>query len=369
MITFNPEKYQAKIEESAKRLSVAHSFHEPDRIPILISTAGSYYSRLFGYNIRDYYTNMELQVEVQVRGLKWVFEELGDDRTGYGIYVDLGPVAEGIYFNLPIEYPDDTSPWTHHAFSGPEAIEKLKIPDPEDHPGVQRVYSLYEERKVLVEKMGLKLPVGGGFQIHPPLSAACAIFPVDEIYFCLYEEPELIQALFSKLLTAFCKLQDFRDKYFGTKTTSIGLADDNSAFVSDEMYRKFVMPYNMRIYELYGKNGRYLHADGPNDHHFETYANEMQLTEMDMGGFSNIEPAKKVFAGKVFFSGGLNCKDLYYDFETAKPAVDRAIKIGAPGGGYALAIGGETYPGVNPNTLIQTVAYAKKVGQYPIRID
>ena len=67
------------------------------------------------------------------------------------------------------------------------------------------------------------------------------------------------------------------------------MADDNSAFVSDPMYREMVMPYNMAIYERYGRKGRYLHADGPNDHHFKIYADVMKLTEMDIGGFSDVE--------------------------------------------------------------------------------
>ncbi len=124
----------------------------------------------------------------------------------------------------------------------------------------------------------------------------------------------------------------------------------------------------MAIYERYGKKGRHLHADGPNDHHFEMYANDMKLTQMDIGGFSDIANAKPALHGKMVFSGGLNCRDLYYDLATAKPAIDRAIRIGAPGGGYILAIGGETYVGVNPETLVQAVAYAKEAGSYPITI-
>jgi uroporphyrinogen-III decarboxylase len=281
--------------------------------------------------------------------------------------VDIGPLAEGVVFDLPIQRPDDTSPWVRHALTTPAQIEALKVPDPATHPGIQRVYRLYEERKARVEKLRLRVPVGGGLQIHPPLSAACAIVPVDTVYALLYDDPPLIRRLFEKLLETFFRLQDYRDHYFGTKTTSIGLADDNSAFVSDEMYRKFVMPYNMAIYERYGRQGRSLHADGPNDHHFKTYADVMKLTSMDIGGFSDIANARRDLGGKVFFSGGLNCKDLYGTFEEARPAVDRAIRVGAPGGGYALAVGGETYAGVNPDTLVKVVDYVKQAGKYPIK--
>ena len=126
----------------------------------------------------------------------------------------------------------------------------------------------------------------------------------------MYEEPELIHRFFAKLLEAFCRLIDWRDGISGRRTESIGLADDHSAFVSNAMYREMVFPYNMAIYERYGKKGRHLHADGPNDHHFEMYANDMKLTSMDIGGFSDIANAKPALQGKTRFSGGLNCRDL-----------------------------------------------------------
>jgi len=368
MIEFDPEKYRARIEESGKRFQISARFEEPDRVPISISVSGSFFTRLFGFNIRDYYTDMDVGLEVDLRGLKWAYEELQDDRSGYGIGLALGPVSEGIYFDCPIEYPDDTSPRIVPKMKDPAGIEKLEIPDPAEHEGVLKVYRIYEELKSRMQKINPKIPVGGGLGIHPPLSCACAIMEPVLVYEMLVTEKKLMHKFFSKLLEAFIRLHDFQDKYFGTKTQSIGLADDNSAFISNDLYREMVMPYNMAIYERYGQKGRHLHADGPNDHHFRMYADDMKLTSMDIGGFSDIVVAKKALHGKTVFSGGLNCKDLYYDFETAKPAVDRAIRIGAPGGGYTLAVGGETYVGVNPEALIQVVKYAKKVGRYPIKL-
>ncbi|MDH7481823.1 MAG: uroporphyrinogen decarboxylase family protein [Armatimonadota bacterium] len=365
---FNPDNYIDRIEESKKRLEITWRFEEPDRVPIQISTGGSFYAKLFGYNIRDYYTDLEVCLEVQLKGLEWAFDELQDDRVSYGLHLDFGPIGEGLYFGFPIEYPDDTSPWVVKAIETPEQIEAFEVPDPAESPGIQEAYRRIEKFKELVEKRGIRLPAGGGIGIHPPLSCACALAEPELIFSLMYEAPDLIHRFFAKLLEAFCRLQDYRDKLAGRKTESIGLADDHSAFISNAMHREFVFPYNMAIYERYGKKGRHLHADGPNDHHFEMYANDMKLTSMDIGGFSDIAKAKPALHGKTVFSGGLNCRDLYYDLETAKPAIDRAIRIGAPGGGFILAVGGETYVGVNPNTLVQAVKYAKEVGRYPIRI-
>lgn len=368
-MAFDPEKFRDRIAESQRRIDIASRFEEPDRVPITISAVGSYYCWLFGYDIAEYYQDVALQLEVQLKGQEWAFEELCDDRTGYGLWTDLGPLGEGLLWGCAIERPAGTSPWIVPCVHTPQDIERLPVPDPATAPGVKWALEQHERIKELARERGIGLSVGGGVSIHPPLSAACALAPAHLVYEWLYTEPERMRLFFGKLLEAFFRLTEFNDRYFGVKEhRSIGLADDNSAFVSDEMYRELALPYNQAIYDRYGQEGRYLHADGPNDHHFETYANVLRLTRMDIGGFSDIAAAKRALAGKVVMSGGLNCKDLYGDFEAARPTIERAVRIGAPGGGYIFAIGGETYPGVRPDTLIRTVEYVKEIGRYPITV-
>ena len=135
-------------------------------------------------------------------------------------HLDLGPISEAYAFDLPVEYADDTSPWIVRTMSVPEAVERLEVPDPETSPGIQKVYQAYERMKARVEQLGLKVGVGGGFGIHPPLSAACGFLDVEEVYTLLADEPQLIHRLFEKLALTFIRLQDYNDRYFGTTTTS-----------------------------------------------------------------------------------------------------------------------------------------------------
>ena len=365
-LQFDVRDYEAQFAEGRRLYDVVARLEQPERVPVRISVGGSFFAKLFGCNLRDYYTNLDLRVEVQVRGLKWVLEYLRDDRTGVALTVDPGPVQEALYWGLPIEYADDTSPWIVPQLHTPEDIERLEVPDPEECEGVRWVYGLYEEMRAKVAKMGLNVPVSGGLSIHPPLSAACALMPADEVYAYMAEEPTLIHRFFAKLLAGWLKLREYQDRYFGKRTEDVSLADDHSAFISNAMYRRMLLPYNLTIYERYGKRGRHLHADGPNDHHFQMYATVHRLTSMDIGGFSDIANAKPSLFGHTLISGGVNCRDLYYDFATAKPAVDRALRLGAPGGGYVFAVGGETYAGVNPDTLVQVVSYVKRAGRYPL---
>jgi uroporphyrinogen-III decarboxylase len=361
--TFDPERYRERIARSEQRLAAARRFEEPDQVPVQISVGGSFYCRLFGHNIAEYFQDRELSIEVQLKGLRWAYDELGDDRTGFGIGLDVGPIQEALAFGAEIVRPDDTSPWGRHIIQTPADAEALRVPDPAQTPGVQWYYGELQRLREAVQRLDIRLPVWGGLTIHPPLSAACALAGPSLIYEWMCEEPGLVKRLFGKLFEAFCRLVDYRDSVTGATTTSIGLADDNSAFVSEAMYREFVLPYNSAIYERYGRDGRYLHADGPNDHLFALYANVLRLTEMDIGGFSDLAAAKREMHGKTVIIGGLNCKDLYGDFEAARPAVERAVAIGAPGGGYIFGVGGETYAGVNPDTLIRSVRHAQQISR------
>jgi uroporphyrinogen-III decarboxylase len=187
------------------------------------------------------------------------------------------------------------------------------------------------------------------------------------VYTLMHTNPSIIKIFLDKMLEGYIKLRDYADRRLGIKTTSIGLANDNTCFISNKMYCEQVLPYDKKIYERYGKSGRYLHTDGPSDHNFKTFADELKITFMDIGGFSSIEAAVKAMKGKVVIHGGLNCRDLYDGLtEDTRNKILKAIRLAAPGGGYEFAIGGETYPGISPETLIELVAYAKNVGRCPI---
>lgn len=362
------EKFKKEIDEIEKRKKIACSFKEPDRVPIEISAGGSYYSNLFGYDIKDYYENVEVQIEVQLRALKWRFENLKDDNSSTSIGLDIGPIAEGLYFGCPIVRPKGTSPRVVDILQTERDILELKVPEPEDCSGLKWLDQQFQKFKEVAKKFGVEIKEPGPrLKIHPPLSAACALMNPAKVYLLMATEPKIIKIFFDKMLSAFFKLIDYYDKRYGTKTESIGLANDNSAFISNKMYVEQVLPYDKAIYERYGKKWRSLHADGPNDHNFKTFADELKLNAMDIGGWSSIDASVKAMKGKVIIHGGLNCKDLYGPLtDEVKEKIDYTIKVAAPGGGYIFGIGGETYVGVSPDSLIEVVKYVKKVGKYPI---
>jgi len=368
---FDPSKYEASMREAEARFRAAYSFKEADRVPVAIPVGGSYFARMFGYNIRDYYTDLEANVRAKVLGYKWAFETLRDDRTGASLYLDLGPVYEGLFFGCEIEFPDDTSPRIIPKLQTRRDVVDFKVPEAGGHPKVDWVFERHEKFRRLAEKIAPRVPVGRpGFSIHPPLSSACAIMDPVKVYEMFYTEPELLEQFLDKLLEAYVRIRDYCDRRLGVTTTSLGLADDNSAFISADMYRSFVAPRNKALYDRYGAKERHLHADGPNDHLFPVIADYLKVTAMDIGGFSSIHAAVRAMKGKTVIEGNVNNRDVYGPFgDRAGAIVRHMMKVAAPGGGYVFAIGGEAYVGVPPQTMVDMVAYAKKIGKYPIAVE
>ncbi|MBC7287386.1 MAG: hypothetical protein H5T86_04940 [Armatimonadetes bacterium] len=370
-LDFDINKYSKRREESSARLRAAHEFREGDRVACIASVAGSYFSWLFGVDIRDYYTDIDTQIEVQMRGLKWRYENLPDDYTGYGIHYDAGPIGEGVVFDCEVQYPAGTSPWIVPFIKDGSDVEKLQVKDPRDNPRVQEHLRRAQKFKERAEQLGVKVPVGGGWiGIHPPLSCACAIANADWVYESMVTEPEIVLKLFEKCFQAFCMCQEYMYELYGGRPGSLGLCDDNSAFVSDPLYRRMVLPYNLALYEKYGPEHRALHADGPNEHHYETYAKILRLNHMDIGGWSKLRPAVAILKpARCVIHGGLNNRDLYSGWtERLRQKIRQTIRIAAPGGGFEFAIGGETYAGTDPDVLCRTFEYAHEVGRFPIDI-
>ena len=369
-------RYEADRKERGERLRIAAAFQEPDRVPVCFGIGGSYYCWLFGVPIHEYYATPELQPEVQLKGIEWEYEELrADSSRRTSLAFDVGPVGEAIVFGADFVRPEDTSPRIEHMVHDAGDIERLTIPDPATNPRLKALFRWNEQFNQAARKMGAKLPLNEkpSVGIHPPLSCACALMSPTKVYEMMYTEPELLRRFLDKCWDAFCIYSDYFDKLYGRprRRSGVGLCDDNISFISAEMFRRFEMPYYLKLRERHQATHFYLHTDGPNDQHFQTLADQVGLAAMDIGGYSNLANAVRDMKGKVHIHGGLRCWDFYTPGkmtpETRRKVIE-AIRLAAPGGGFELAIGGECYVKVSPEGICDLVRFVKQWGKYPIDI-
>lgn len=374
MEPFNQAKYSSILEENRKRVEKAAEFKEPDRVPVIIGLGGPYYARLFGYTFAEYYNDMSIMLDAQVKGLKWRLEWLRDDLTGIGVHLDLGSISEGIVFDCRVEMPSEKdpwlSPWIIPRIKTLEDIDRLEVPDPRRHKGIKNYYEKLEKFRELVKRNYEGLPVGGWLQIHPPVSAAGSLMGPGRLYRWLYENPGEMHRLFMKLEEAFNMLLEYYYELSGAELGSLGLADDHSGYLNRRMYEEFTMPYNLRLYERHGANRRYLHMDSHMDHITDIIVDVYRVNEADVGVENNIKTIAEAFKGRVFFNGNADWRILLNGpVENIELEVERCVFYAAPGGGYVFDNGGETYANIPPERLKYEVEYVKKVGRYPIRSE
>jgi uroporphyrinogen-III decarboxylase len=358
-----------RLERIEKRWIAARNFEEADRVPVLINVGAPFYCQVLGYTLKDYYRSLSLSQKIQIEGSRWAYENLGDDRLRYlsdtkRIRPPTGSVSEGIIWDCRIDLPDEErpwlAPWIVPKFTTPESVEQLEIPDPKEcTKRLQRHY---------LRAFGKGIPAKTPPTIHPPCSAAGSLLGAERLYIYLYRHPSLMHNLFRKLLKSYFVLRDYTDDQRGTSTTSIGLSDDHSGYLREDMYREFVLPYNKQIYEKYGAERRRLHMDSPTEHIAKIIRDEYKVDELDLGWQADIAEVKEALDGKVFFNGNMESRILATGtHQQIREAVAHCINAAAPGGGYFFDIGGETYAGIDVDRLKYAIEYAKKIGRYPLK--
>lgn len=368
------EKYRPEIAARNDRLKTAMQYREADRVPVTFSMAGSYYCGLFNYPIADYYADPELQVEAQLKGLEWEYEYLrADSCAKTSIGYDMGPLGEWVICGGDVERPEGTSPRYVHRCPTLDDFLALDIPRPQDNPRFRERARAVARFAETARKMGVRLTVRKSetLHAHPPLSFLCAV--VDPVVVCtaMFTERDKLRAALDKCFDAFLTYREI-GLADPKKITSLGIADDNVSFISGAAFREWELPYYHRLRERYRLASFHLHTDGPNDQHFRILAGESGLTSMDIGGFSELTNAVREMKGRVHISGGLNCKDFYAKggmSEVTRRKALGALRLAGPGGGFQLAIGGETYVGVSPRGIRELVELVESRGRYPIRID
>ncbi|MEM2514061.1 MAG: uroporphyrinogen decarboxylase family protein [Candidatus Bathyarchaeia archaeon] len=370
---FDYSRYSKIIERNYERLETVHKFEEPDRVPVVIGVGGPYYAWLFNHTLMEYYSNFRIMAETQIMGLKWRLEWLKDDISNINVHFDIGAIAEGIVFNCMIAMPDEKnpwkSPWIIPRIRRLEDIDRLEIPEPEDNPGIQAYYSRLEEFAKFVKREYGNIPVSmSGLQIHPPVSAAGSLLGPQRLYSWLYKYPSEMHKLLKKLEKTFDILQKYRHNRIGGGMNSISLADDHSGYLNRRMYEEFALPYNLRLYERYGKQHRGLHMDSRMDHIADIIVNVYKVNYVDVGVENDLSILVENFNGKVVFNGNADWRVLIGGSrERIRKEVERCIYVAASAGGYIFDNGGETYVGVPPENLRYEVEYAKRVGKYPIK--
>ena len=130
------------------------------------------------------------------------------------------------------------------------------------------------------------------------------------------------------------------------------------------MFREFVVPYVLRLYEQFGRgiaDGRGMHMCGDSRHLHGALINDLQITSFNLFGY-RVEPevAAANLGGQCLLWGNVNpMLMLHGTTEQVVYAAREALRWLAPLGGFMLGDGANVCPG----TLIENLAVLTEMAE------
>jgi len=152
---------------------------------------------------------------------------------------------------------------------------------------------------------------------------------------------------------------------------NVSSAFAGAGFISRDMYREFVVPYEQRVVQIVHeyKLPIYVHTCGAIGDRLDL------ISESGYDGIDTLDPpplgtvdlaeAKDKFGERFFFKGNLDAVNemLHADDATFEKAVRERLEIGKPGSGYILSSACSVAPHVKPQRLKAMVSLVEKYGR------
>ena len=278
------------------------------------------------------------------------------------------PLARADYKSVEVDDPATYrfAGYVWNTWHAPELWDidpQADLSDPENYPAwftaaLKTVQQLAPDVSVHVE-------------VFSPFTHLMELFGYEQALIALIDEADKCHKLlsvFTQNVVAQIKL------YAGCKPDAIlvSSAFAGAGFISRQMYKEFVMPYEDKVFRAIRTAGSkpYVHTCGAIgdrlDLMSETCVDGIDTLDPPPLGTVDLAEAKSKYGERFFFKGNLDAVNemLNVDDKTFENAVKDRIRIGKPASGYILSSACSVAPHVKPERLKRLTELAKRFGKY-----
>ncbi len=208
-------------------------------------------------------------------------------------------------------------------------------------------------------------------EVFSPFTHLMELFGYEQALLALIDVPQRCHealALFTGNVLAQVRLYARRQP----DAILVSSAFAGAGFISRQMYREFVMPYEDEVFRAIHARGckSYVHTCGAIgdrlDLMAQTAVDGIDTLDPPPLGTVDLAEAKARYGRRFFFKGNLDAVNemLHADETTFERAVEDRLRIGKPGGGYILSSACSVAPHVKPERLQRLVRLAEQWGRY-----
>jgi len=245
-------------------------------VPWLMGIPPEVTTEYVGVTLGEYYRNPEVMLSTQLRAGE-IFEELyGFPRRSvapsYSAYVEASQLGAEVIF------PDDNVPMVPRPVMTSAAdVRRMKIIDPRRGGLMSRMIETWRHMKDHVPE-GVGVGLGG---TEGPVTTA-VILRGQDFFIDIFEHPREMHELLDLVVETSLLIRRTNEEVTGRPMRSTGIADDFSGVLSPEQYEEFAYPYQQRIYDAFGAEGRRMHSELLRPGHLG-FLNRLGVTSYDPG--------------------------------------------------------------------------------------
>ena len=391
---------------SKQRMAAAMDHKKPDRVPVMCQLALGHYFLNCDYSPSEIWFDTETfakaLVELQKR---YKFDGIlvnipgrpPDWKSKLKSYKKIGD-TEQLYWKSGLEtiFPPDDNPQTHRP--GQMSLERanlrsVDINDPSTYRLPGYVWNTWHApelwdinpqadltdpaaypawfTKALEKVQHLAPDVSVHAEVFSPFTHLMELFGYEQALIALIDEPRKcheVLAAFTRKVLAQVKLYSS----YSPDAILVSSAFAGAGFISRQMYREFVVPYEGQVFRAIHEHGSksYVHTCGAIgdrlDLMSETCVDGIDTLDPPPLGTVNLAEAKSKYGQRFFIKGNLDSVNemLNANDQTFEQAVKDRIRIGKQDSGYILSSACSVSPHVKPDRLKRLTELAKELGKY-----
>lgn len=233
------------------------------KIPFIADFMPPLWSKIFNYNVKEYYTDPETFLKNYLKQQIYQFEELQDDTPILkAVPIYMGAAFESGLYGAVTLYSDTKDPWTARepVLKDTKDLAKLEPADFYKTGQMPLVHKFYETlTKLLPDDFQVIFPELG----RGPFGVAVHLRGYDTLLMDLILNPEFVRDLLGFLVEDRIRWTKERAKFLGSDEAWGNLNNDEVCcpMISPTLYEEMVLPHEIKIAEFHGGAG-YWHSCG-----------------------------------------------------------------------------------------------------------
>ena len=287
-----------------------------------------------GEKLSDYYRDYRVLVKANIAML--------EDFELDVVQAISDPFREAADFGAKIEFPEDNLPISRQMLlANPDDLDKLEAPDPHNGP---RMSDRIAAVAAFHDQVGGEVPIVGW--VEGAAAEAADLRGVMNFMLDIYDRPDWLEDLLEICVQNQIR---FARAQVEAGADMIGLGDSVASQVAPSVYRRFVLPYEQRIFDAVHEAGGIarLHICGDTNAILDEMV-ETGADIIDIDWMVNIEAAAEAFGDDAVLTGNFDPVGVMLQ-GSPEEVYQAAYDCLAKGGPYSISNAGCEIPDNTPH--------------------